>query len=688
MPNTAFQEFEELNSLSPEERKAALEILEELSKAGQSKKFEDFKYQDFNEIPVDIITFVKDDLYLGKAWHLPDGTCKLFPYWEKRLQELFPDNITTNVNNVILSGARGLGKSEIAVTIGLYLMYRLMCLKNPYLTLNLKPTEKVAFAFMNITEILAKEIGVVKFQNTVQASPWFMARGTMTGKTEIIWNPPEFINIIVGSQARHVIGQAIYYAFFDEISFIPTMDIEKQKQKAIDMIDTAIGGMATRFTNKGKNPTCLVLASSKRSEKSFLEEHMKKKLKTEKANTMIVDEPTWNVRPPSEYSGKRFKVGLGNKFLSSEVIPEGADVRSYINKGYKILDVPIEYYSKFLDDIDRALCDYAGVSSSDLTKYISGIRLQAVKNEKLQNPFVQELIEVGNNPQDLQQYYDYFDMSKVDPKMKSRPLFVHLDMSLSGDCTGIAGVWISKKKPPQEGVPESKELFYRLAFSIAIKAPKGWQVSFEKNRQFIYWLKEKGFKIKGVSSDTYQSADLAQQLQAKKYNFTTVSVDRVDTQTHTCIPYHTFRSAIYEERIEMYDSLLLTREIVELERDSNGKINHPDEGKTGSKDCVDAVCGALYNASQNAEEFGFDYGEDLDTVTKISASSSLTAMQQQINDDFAKELQNMFDPLARRKAQEAESGQKNNTNSPYMDFGMGPAQPYTGNYVNQGIIVF
>ena len=688
MPNTAFQEFEELNSLSPEERKAALEILEELSKAGQSKKFEDFKYQDFNEIPVDIITFVKDDLYLGKAWHLPDGTCKLFPYWEKRLQELFPDNITTNVNNVILSGARGLGKSEIAVTIGLYLMYRLMCLKNPYLTLNLKPTEKVAFAFMNITEILAKEIGVVKFQNTVQASPWFMARGTMTGKTEIIWNPPEFINIIVGSQARHVIGQAIYYAFFDEISFIPTMDIEKQKQKAIDMIDTAIGGMATRFTNKGKNPTCLVLASSKRSEKSFLEEHMKKKLKTEKANTMIVDEPTWNVRPPSEYSGKKFKVGLGNKFLASEVIPENADVRSYINKGYKILDVPIEYYSKFLDDIDRALCDYAGVSSSDLTKYISGIRLQAVKNETLENPFTQEMIEVGNNPADLQQYYDYFDMSKVDPRMKSRPLFIHLDMSLSGDCTGIAGVWISKKKPPQEGVPESKELFYRLAFSIAIKAPKGWQVSFEKNRQFIYWLKEKGFKIKGVSSDTYQSADLAQQLQAKKYNFTTISVDRVDTQTHTCIPYYTFKNAIYEERIEMYDSLLLTREIVELERDSNGKINHPDEGKTGSKDCVDAVCGALYNASQNAEEFGFDYGEDLDTVTKISASSSLTAMQQQINDDFAKELQNMFDPLARRKAQEAESGQKNNTNSPYMDFGMGPAQPYTGNYINQGIIVF
>jgi hypothetical protein len=32
----------------------------------------------------------------------------------------------------------------------------------------------------------------------------------------------------------------------------------------------------------------------------------------------------------------------------------------------------------------------------------------------------------------------------------------------------------------------SKELFYQAAFSVAIKAPKGRQISFEKNRQLIY----------------------------------------------------------------------------------------------------------------------------------------------------------------------------------------------------------
>ena len=102
------------------------------------------------------------------------------------MKELFPDNLTTNFNTFIESGARGLGKSEIAVTCGLYLMHRLMCLKDPHTFLNLKPTEQVAFAFMNITEVLAMDIGVTKFQNTVQTSPWFMERGTLSGKKELI----------------------------------------------------------------------------------------------------------------------------------------------------------------------------------------------------------------------------------------------------------------------------------------------------------------------------------------------------------------------------------------------------------------------------------------------------------------------------------------------------------------------
>ena len=915
--NNAMLGAEELKALSPQEREYALKILEELQTTGNSKLFEDLVYADYKEIPTDIVTFIKDTQYLGKAWHLPDGKCKLFPFWENKLKELFPDNIHTNYNTFIESGARGLGKaqplsslvltpngyvpmsqikvgsdvvgvdgnsykvsevfpqgdrdiyqftfedgtvcecadnhlwevydklttktavvttlellesgitypngkksrysipvcspikmssldlwldpyvlgvifecgclyddkviialsneqiakniskilsaekyklkkcpqgyeiytkdkynkyydfvisndinlsavfkripqclkvndiytrqsilsgildvdgrvnrltkfielstlnkqyaedvawivrslggictieernikslqfksrdavnietyalyiklpkgintfrfvdveldssfvppahkdidkieyigheecqciivnydrhlyitdgfnvthnSEIAVTVGLYLMHRLMCLKNPYQTLNLKPTEQVAFAFMNITKGLAENIGVTKFQNTVQSSPWFMSRGTITGRTNLMWNPPEFINLIVGSQSSDVIGQAIYYCFFDEISFIKNMDVEMQKKKAIDMIDTAVGGMKTRFTNKGKNPTLLVLASSKRSEKSFLEEHIKKKAETDNLGTLIVDEPVWNVRPASEYSGKRFWVALGNRFLNSEVLPEditSVELEIWQGKGYKLISVPIEYLANFKEDIDRALCDFAGISSSELTTYISGVRLMDCVNKEIENPFTKEIIDVGNSSSDTAQYYDFFDMSKVPKELMTRPLYIHMDMSISGDKTGIAGVWIVGKKPPEEGQPASKELFFRLAFSVSVRAPKGQQISFEKNRQFIYWLKEKGFNIKGITTDTFQSCDTGQSLKAKNYNYDVLSVDRVSPD-HICHPYQYFKSTIYDKRIEMFQDHLLIEEITGLERNSStGKVDH------------------------------------------------------------------------------------------------------------------
>ena len=903
----------ELKDLNPQERAYALKILEELQKNGNSKLYEDLVYSDYKEIPTDIITFIKDNRYLGKAWHLPNGKCKLFPFWEGKLKELFPDNIHTNYNTFIESGARGLGKaqpltakvltidgfktmgeikvgdkvmgvegvahnvtdvfprgerdiysvifedgtsteccdehlwevwerfvtkrevlelkdilkdfktkkyliplcapvafeerylnvhpyvigiifacglmldnklaittpnndivnrvskelaknkcklvlsskestyyieteekinpyiqffidnnisfnsgakripeilkqnsisvrlnfvsgildvvgnvnnirkaieftmqcdecadeiawmirslggicvktprsittqisrksnetmvkndyfisirlsnnllltsvnrefdkcvvvdkfkaikdikyvgkkeckcilvdyprhlyitddfivthnSEIAVTVALYMMHRLMCMKNPHQTLNLKPTEKIAFAFMNITQKLAEEIGVSKFQETVQTSPWFMERGTITGRTNLIWNPPDYINIIIGSQSSDVIGQPIYYAFFDEVSFQKNKDVEMQKKKAMDMVDTAVGGMKTRFTNKGKNPTLLTLASSKRSEVSFLETYIKKKMDSK--STLIIDEPVWNVRPASEYSGKRFYVALGNRFLNSDVLPEGItdiELDIYRGKGYKILSVPIEYLDKFKDDVDRALCDYAGISSSELTTYISGVRLMECVNKDIENPFTKEILEIGNNPADTAQYYDFFDLSKIPTELKSRPLYIHLDMSVTGDKTGIAGVWIVNKKSNHiEGQPDSKELFYRVAFCVAIKAPKGYQVSYEKNRQFIYWLKEQGFNIKGVSSDSYQSADMLQQMRSKNFEYDIISVDRVSPNDHVCLPYAAFKSAIYEKRIEFYKHDLLIQEITGLEKNSStGKVDH------------------------------------------------------------------------------------------------------------------
>ena len=247
----------DIESLTEEERSAVLQIMNEIADKGSSAKYTDILYQDYKEIPVDILTFIKDPRYLGKAWHLSDGECKLYPYWEDKLQELFPDNISTSVNNFILSGARGLGKSEIAVTVMAYLMYRVMCLKNPLEYFGLKPTERIAFSFMNITEALAYDIGVSKFQNTIQMSPWFMERGTLSGKKDLVWNPPPYINIIIGSQPRHVIGQACLTGDTKILTTDGYFCLEELVDKQISVLSRADDGTIVQSDNCTVKPTVI-----------------------------------------------------------------------------------------------------------------------------------------------------------------------------------------------------------------------------------------------------------------------------------------------------------------------------------------------------------------------------------------------------------------------------------------------
>ena len=96
-----------LNTLSPEEREYTLSILKEYSQKGNSNKLNSLILEDYNEVPVDIETFVDDNNYLGNAWHDAQGNSKLYPYWRKELRKIFPDNLTTSVNNAIFSGSRG-----------------------------------------------------------------------------------------------------------------------------------------------------------------------------------------------------------------------------------------------------------------------------------------------------------------------------------------------------------------------------------------------------------------------------------------------------------------------------------------------------------------------------------------------------------------------------------------------------
>lgn len=647
--------LEQLNNLSPEERALALEILKEYSQDGYSTLLEDLKYSDFEEVPVDIMTFISDDRYLGRGLYSVDEftgerKCTVFPYWIEKLKEIFPDNITTRYNTVILTGSIGLGKSFIAVVCQLYLLYRMLCLKDPYTYYGLQPIDKITFSMLNVTLEAAQGVGWDKMQQLLQSSEWFMERGNMNAsRTNPQWMPPKGIELVFGSSNRHVVGRALFSNFSDEVNFGVGNNVEKQKAKLKKMISQIDARMISRFGKGTYLPTMNIIASSKDSEQAFMESYIEMKRQNESKTTLIVDEPQWIVRNDkgSPDDPGSFYVAVGNKFLAHELLPVDvteAEVQAYREKGYFMLKVPPIYREAFEDNIDLALTDNAGISTSSTTKYISGVRLNQIKTDTYKNPFTKDVIEVGNSPDDILQYSNFFDMSRVNPRDLARPLFIHLDMSLSGDKTGIAGVWITGKRPQKVGEDPSKELEFKTAFSVSIKAPKGFQVSFEKNRNFIRWLRDRGFAIKGVSSDTYQSAQIQQQLKSDGFKTKILSVDRVDGATKQCLPYAFFKSAIYERHIQLYkDCELLTNEIVSLERLSDGHIDHP---QNFSKDQSDAVCGALFLASEFAEEYSYDYGENLDASLEVNAGMSDDYKKHQMIADFQEELSKVYNDIA------------------------------------------
>ena len=669
----------DLINLSEEERKVVLQILNQYSSTGNSQTYDDIVYQDYDEIPVDIETFLYDEEYLGKSLISPEGRKTVYPYWVATLKKIFPTNIDTEYNTLALTGSIGIGKSFVAVLCMLYQLYRMMCLKDPYLHYGLQPIDKITFAFMNITMDAASGVGWQKCQELLKGSPWFMKRGYVSGNKNEIWNPPNGIELIYGSLPGHILGRALYGVFFDEVSFQKNKDINEQKKKATELVSAANARMQSRFMHGEYNPTLLILASSKRTEQSYMETFIASKKKNDSKTTLVIDEPQWVIRTDKD-SVRKFKVAVGNKFLDSEVVPLDAtefDLQMYRDRGYQLIDVPMGYYENFIDDIDIALTDIAGISTSGTTSYLAGSRIAAIKKDTLHNLFVKEILTVGDSADDKVQYYDFADLSRVDAKLKSRPLYIHLDMSISGDATGIAGVCINGKKPTEEGQDPSKDLFYTLLFSVSIQAPKGFQVSFEKNRNFIRWLRDQGFNIRGISADTFQSYDLLQVLKAENFDTTIISVDRVNPEKKVCLPYLTLKNAIYEQRLEMYPNTRLTDELIGLQRDSNGRIDHSPLG-INSKDISDAVCGALYNASQHAEEFAFEWGERLDLIIDVSTDTSNNEYntKKQIVLDFEEQLKELDKTIPKHKSTD------------FMDFGFGRAtENYSTKYLMNGIII-
>lgn len=397
----------------------------------------------------------------------------------------------------------------------------------------------------------------------------------------------------------------------DEVDFVEGANPKLEQSKIFKIYKSVKARMKSRFLIGGDLKAMLFMVSSKKSEADFLEQYIESN--KHRNDVLIVDQPQWEVKPHA-FKEERFKVAVGNKYLKSKILDDNEDPDAYARQGYRVINVPMELLNDFLMDIDGSLMDLAGISITSSSKYFSIQRIEKCYTD-IKNPFTANILQIGID--DPLQIKDFFLPDIIPDEIKSRPGFIHIDTSLKGDITGISYVIIAGTSSvtrysieSQQSENNNLELNYIHVFTVGIKSPSTSEISLEKTRQFIYYLKSIGFNIKVVSTDGFQSADTQQLINQQGILAEYVSLDRTPNG------YAAFRAAVNEQRFAMIKLPELTRELVDLERDNvTCKIDHP---VNGSKDLSDSLAGAVYKASLYKSDYLYQDSQFYNMIVEVN----------------------------------------------------------------------
>lgn len=580
------------SSSTNDQKKYLRQILEELSECGYSETYDNIWLADYKEIPVDKETFLCDPEYLGSS---NNNGKSIYPAWRDVMDEL--DRTGNQYYEIVFTGATRTGKTSTAVSDASYNLYKLMCLRDPQTYFGLKKVSRISVFFFNLTQTLARGVAFKEFISTLNSSPWFHKHGHFT-KSES--NPTyvpegEQIEITYGSDASHALGKATYLVIFDECNFAQAgiKDVNKAKARMKEKYDTLVARVTGTFVKQGEVFGKIYVISSKRSDSDFMEEYVEAQRQAGNKHMYIFDKPQWEVWPPSKYtSSEKFPIALGGKKLKSFVVPDDQNNENGIaelkKQGYEILNVPLDNKTRFLSDFDVALRDIAGITVQGSMTFISQEILDENITKERKNPFYTDIVQIGTK--DDYSLEEFFHIEEVDNRYKKYPMYIHLDLSLTTDKTGISGVCQSGRKDID--MPDNKTMSqptFTHIFSVSLEAPRGDKIPYDKITRFIYWLRNQGFYIAGISRDQFQSEYMGQLLEAQGFNVDKLSLDR------TPDGYMAFRSILLEHRIDLLNVDLLNHELTRLERDAvTGKVDH----RVGeSKDISDSVAGAVWNAT-------------------------------------------------------------------------------------------
>jgi hypothetical protein len=526
----------------------------------------------FEEIPVDAKTFVEDEKYLGQPplsdiqYDIVQAMSQIYRVEDlkENLGEVEGINYYKKYtkNEIILQLGKGSGKDFTSTVAVAYIVYKLLCLKDPARYFGKPSGDAIDIINIAINAQQAKNVFFKGFKTKIEKSPWF------AGKYNAKMDSVEFdksITVYSGHSERESHeGLNLLVAVLDEISgFSTEVGTGNDQGKTADNIYKAFRGTVdSRFPDLGK----VVLLSFPRYPGDFIsqkyEDVILEKEIIQRTHTYIMNDEL-----PEDSPGNTLEIMWEEDHILKYKYPGVFALKRptwEVNPTRNIEDFKLAFYTDMGDAMMRFAC-LPTFASDAFFKQQEKVRATMT----LRNP-------VDN-------------FRRFDPGFQPDPekiYYVHADLAQQHDKCAVAIAHVDKWVNIQVMKDYNQVVPFVVVDAVAWWEPKvEGPVNLSEVKQWIQNLRRVGFNIGLVTFDRWQSFDIQNELKAGGIRTNTLSV----AKKH----YEDMAMLVYEERVAIPSIEILFDELTQLKIMKNNRVDHP---RKKSKDLADAVCGAIFNS--------------------------------------------------------------------------------------------
>jgi hypothetical protein len=457
---------------------------------------------------------------------------------------------------------KGSGKDFTSTVASAYIVYKLLCLKDPSRYFGKPSGDAIDIINVAINAQQAKNVFFKGFKSKIEKSPWFA--GKFYAKADSV----EFdkaITVYSGHSERESHeGLNLILAVLDEISgFAQEIGTGNDQGKTADNIYKAFrASVDSRFPDLGK----VALLSFPRYPGDFISKRyddviMEKEV-VSKTHKFIMNEDL-----PEDSPGNSMEISWDEDNIISYKYPGMFALKKptwEVNPTRKIDDFKLAFYTDIGDAMQRFACVPTFASDAFFKQQEKVRACMTIRN-----------------PIDSAKRFD--ETFKPDPNKK---YFVHADLAQKHDKCAVAIAHVEKWVSVQVMKDYEQVVPMVIVDAVVYWEPKvEGPVNLSEVKQWIQNLRRQGFDIGMVSFDRWQSFDIQNELKSVGMRTETVSV----AKKH----YEDMAMLMYEERLAMPAIELLFEELTELKIMKNNRVDHP---RKSSKDLADAGCGAIFGA--------------------------------------------------------------------------------------------